>query len=120
MANSIVHRVTMGESWTGQIPVKNQMGESFIAVATNTPFYDDDKNLVGIICVSSDLRPFQEARVASLSSLRHSEGDSSFSSRAKSTMTTKLGLDSQQPLQAAIASKISNLVSLYGCNVNVG
>ena len=119
MAKDIIHRVTMGESWTGQIPVKNKMGQSFIAVATNTPFYDDDDNLVGIICVSSDSRPFQEASVASLSSLRPSEADSSFS-RAKSTVTTKLGLDSQQPLQAAIASKISNLVSLFVCNVKFG
>ncbi|RYQ85210.1 hypothetical protein Ahy_B10g104713 [Arachis hypogaea] len=46
LADDIVNRVVMGESWTGQ----NKMGEQFLAVATNTPFYDDDGSLVGIIC----------------------------------------------------------------------
>ncbi|XWS14209.1 hypothetical protein CRYUN_Cryun36dG0103400 [Craigia yunnanensis] len=109
VAHNIVHRVIMGESWTGQFPVKNKMGERFSAVVTNTPFYDDDGSLVGIICVSSDSRPFKEMRV-SLSAERHPEGDSTFS-RSKNAVSAKLGLDPQQPLQAAIASKITNLAS---------
>ncbi|XP_021290983.1 uncharacterized protein LOC110421666 [Herrania umbratica] len=109
VAHNIFHRVTMGESWTGQFPVKNKMGERFSAVATNTPFYDDDGSLVGIICVSTDSRPFQEMRVA-LSAERQPEGDSTFS-RSKNAVSAKLGLDPQQPLQTAIASKITNLAS---------
>lgn len=107
IATNIVQRVTMGESWTGQIPVKNKMGERFSAVATNTPFYDDDGTLIGIICVSSDSRPFQEKKDG-FTDAKHSEGFS----RPISTVTTKLGLDPQQPLKVAIASKISNLVGL--------
>jgi hypothetical protein len=99
----------MGEKWTGKFPVKNKMAERFTAVATNTPLYDDDGALVGIICVSSDSRPFQEMEVA-LSDSRNLETESSHR-RPKNTVMTKLGLDSQQPLQAAVASKISNLVS---------
>ncbi|XLU45215.1 hypothetical protein S245_040029, partial [Arachis hypogaea] len=38
LADDIVNHVVMGESWTGQ----NKMGEQFLAVATNTPFCDDD------------------------------------------------------------------------------
>lgn len=99
----------MGEKWIGQFPAKNKMGEKFLAVATNTPFYDDDGSLVGIICVSSDSRPFLEMRVP-FSGVKHFETDSG-SSSLKSSVTTKLGLDSQQPLQVGLASKISNLVS---------
>ncbi|KAG6664181.1 hypothetical protein CIPAW_02G074800 [Carya illinoinensis] len=111
MANNVVHRVSMGESWTGQIPVKNKMGDRFSAVSTNTPFYDDDGTLVGIICVSSDSRSFQEMRVEP-SGVKNSEPDSSFSRpRSGLTITNKLGLDPQQPLQVAITSKISNLAS---------
>ena len=105
VAHNIVHRVIMGESWTGQFPLKNKMGERFSAVATNTPFYDDDGSLVGIICVSSDSQPLKVA----LSAERQAEGDSTFS-RSKNAVSAKLGLDPQQPLQAAIASKITNLV----------
>ncbi|KAF8401308.1 hypothetical protein HHK36_012241 [Tetracentron sinense] len=109
VANDVIHRVTMGESWTGQFPVKNKLGERFLAIATNTPFYDDEGKLVGIICVSSDSRPFREMRVA-LSDTKPSEAHSSFS-RPRSSHTNKLGLDPQQPLQVAIASKISNLAA---------
>lgn len=110
VASDIVHRVEMGESWTGQFPVKNKGGERFLVVATNTPFYDDDGALVGLICVSTDSRPFQEAQsVVSVS--RDLENESSLS-RPRSIASAKLGLDLQQPLQAAIASKISDLVSI--------
>lgn len=108
--SNIVHRVSKGESWTGQIPVKNKRGDRFLAVATNTPFYDDDGSLIGIICVSHDSRPFIEAQAAA-SEMSDLETSSSFS-RAKTTVAEKLGLDQQQPLQAAIASKISNLVGI--------
>ncbi|XP_062174578.1 uncharacterized protein LOC133879798 isoform X3 [Alnus glutinosa] len=111
LANNIVQRVRMGESWTGQIPVKKKTGDKFLAVTTSTPLYDDDGTLVGIICVSTDWQPFQEMR-DSLSGVKHSEPDSSVSRpRTGVTITNKLGLDSQQPLQVAIASKISNLAS---------
>lgn len=109
LAHNIMQSVFHGENWTGQFPVKNKMGERFTIVATNTPFCDDDGSVVGVICVSSDARPFLSARVAP-SGHRASEGDSGFS-RSRSAVASKLGLDTQQPLQTAIASKISNLVS---------
>ncbi|CAI9776196.1 unnamed protein product [Fraxinus pennsylvanica] len=108
-ASDIMHRVAMGEGWTGQFPVKTKRGDRFLAVATNTPFYDDDGTLVGIICVSSDSRPFLEAKAA-MSRAKNLETDSSCS-RPRSIASSKLGLDPQQPLQVAIASKISNFAS---------
>ncbi|KAH6808604.1 PAS domain-containing protein tyrosine kinase family protein [Perilla frutescens var. frutescens] len=109
MAVEILQRVRMGENWTGMFPVKNKRGERFSIVATNTPFYDDDGTFVGVICVSSDSRPFEEAN-AVMSAQRGLENDSSFS-RSRNVASAKLGLDPQQPLQVAIASKISNLAS---------
>ncbi|XP_062108799.1 uncharacterized protein LOC133819543 [Humulus lupulus] len=106
-ANNIVKRVTVGENWTGQFPVKNKTGERILAVVTNTPFYDDDGALIGVICVSSDSQPFREMVVSQVDGKQHSE--STF--RPRNTVTTKLGLDPEQPLQTAIASKITNLAS---------
>ncbi|KAL5989377.1 hypothetical protein ACLOJK_010267 [Asimina triloba] len=68
IASNIINRITMGESWTGQFPVKNKSGDHFFAVATNTPFYDDDGHLVGVICVSSDSRLFQDIRLGTIPS----------------------------------------------------
>ncbi|KAK9161751.1 hypothetical protein Syun_008092 [Stephania yunnanensis] len=110
VVTNIIQRITMGESWTGQFPVKNKLGEWFIAVATNTPFYDDDGTLVGIICVSSDARPFQEMQIPFSVSTKSSDVDFMLS-RARSSSMSKMGVPSQQPLQVAIASKLSNLAS---------
>ncbi|GMN55159.1 hypothetical protein TIFTF001_024286 [Ficus carica] len=106
VANNIVQRVSMGESWTGQFPVKNKKGDRFVIVATNTPFYDDDGTLFGIICVSSDSRPFREMGIEQADA-KHSES----LNRPQSAVSTKLGLDPEQSFQAAIASKITTLAS---------
>ncbi|XP_055814192.1 uncharacterized protein LOC129883576 isoform X2 [Solanum dulcamara] len=107
-ANNIVRRVIRGESWTGQFPVKNKQGDRFLVVATDTPFYDDDGTLLGVICISSDMRPFKESGLMSMGG-KQLEADTRF--RARTPASSKLGLDPQQPLQTAIASKISNLAS---------
>ena len=112
VANDVTLRVMGGENWTGQLPVKNKMGQKFMVVATNTPFYDDGA-LVGIICVSSDSRPFQELKVLLASGSKQQDADSN-TIRSRIPVSAKLGLDPQQPLQIAIASKLSNLVSLFG------
>ncbi|KAK2448531.1 PAS domain-containing protein tyrosine kinase family protein [Trifolium repens] len=109
LASDIVNRVKMGECWTGQFPVKNKMGDRFVVVATNTPFYDDDGSLIGIICVSSDSRPFLENIVPF--SVGKNEAKDSGVNFPRIGITNKLGLDPQQPLQNALASKISNLAT---------
>ncbi|KAG5005929.1 hypothetical protein JHK85_024471 [Glycine max] len=111
LANDVFNHVKRGESWRGQLPVKNKRGDRFYAVTTNTPFYDDDDgSLVGVICVSCDSRPFLETRIP-LSGVENAEPDSGLNGRRRSSISDKLGLDSKQPLQAALASKISNLAS---------
>ncbi|KAG7013685.1 Serine/threonine-protein kinase EDR1 [Cucurbita argyrosperma subsp. argyrosperma] len=109
VANDVTLRVMGGENWTGQLPVKNKMGQKFMVVATNTPFYDDGA-LVGIICVSSDSRPFQELKILLASGSKPQDADSN-TIRSRIPVSAKLGLDPQQPLQVAIASKLSNLAS---------
>ncbi|GAB2265728.1 hypothetical protein Dimus_000766 [Dionaea muscipula] len=109
VADHIVQRVMMGERWTGHFPVKNKLGKRFLAIATDTPFYDDDGSLIGIIIVSSDSRPFQEMKMI-MEDMKGLDTDPG-SSRSRSTATAKLALDSEQPFPTAIASKITNLAS---------
>ncbi|XP_059287321.1 uncharacterized protein LOC132040683 [Lycium ferocissimum] len=107
-ANNIVHQVKRGESWTELFPVKNKQGDKFVVVVSTTPLYDDDDNFVGVISVTSDVRHFQETGLASMG-VKQLETDTRF--RARTLASSKLGVDPQQPLQVAIASKISNLAS---------
>ncbi|CAD5163403.1 unnamed protein product [Musa acuminata subsp. malaccensis] len=115
IASNMVHRTTMGESWTGKFPVKNKSGERFLAIATNTPFYDDDDSLVGIICVSSDSRSFQDVGSPPIS-IKPRASVCSNASRPRINLINKLGSD-QQPFQVSIASKITNLASKVTCKV---
>ncbi|KAL4592416.1 hypothetical protein LXL04_005410 [Taraxacum kok-saghyz] len=99
LAEAILQRTAKGENWSGQFPVKNKRGESFHVMASNTPFRDENGTLIGVICVSSDTRPYVEMKpLATISAPRR-------------IASAKLGLDPQQPLQTAIASKISNLAT---------
>lgn len=117
VAQNITRRCGCGESWTGEFPVKNKAGDRFSVVTTMSPFYDDDGSLIGIICITNDAALFQDPRV-SQAKTRGQEGETSFSRVAsklgldsKEAVVSKLGLDSQQPIQVAIKSKISDLVS---------
>ncbi|KAF8667610.1 hypothetical protein HU200_052814 [Digitaria exilis] len=118
VVNDIFRRISMGESWTGKFPVKNREGDRFSAVATNTPFYDEDGSLVGIICVSSDsrrleqifCRPPTSARPQPESSRTSCDGSCSNSSR-KTNLLNRSPFDPQQPLQSTLASKITNLAT---------
>lgn len=108
-ASKIISRVVQGESWTGVFPVKNKEGKRFQILATDTPFYDDDGKLIGLICVSSDSQPIQEVLDAPLV-VNQAEVNSAFH-QLKCTAASKLGLDPKQPLQSAITSQLSNMVS---------
>lgn len=120
VVNDIFRRISLGESWTGKFPVKNRAGDRFSAVATNTPFYDEDGSLVGIVCVSSDLRTMEEIISGpSICSRPHPESSRTYceascsNSNRKASLLSRSPFDSQQPLQSTIASKITNLVSSY-------
>ncbi|KFK26593.1 hypothetical protein AALP_AA8G268900 [Arabis alpina] len=127
VAQNITRRCSSGESWTGEFPVKNKAGERFSVVTTISPFYDDDGSLIGIICITNDSALFQDPRV-SPAKTRGQDGETSFSRAtnsvasklgldSKEAVVSKLGLDPQQPIQVAIASKISDLASKVGNKV---
>ncbi|KAG8048968.1 hypothetical protein GUJ93_ZPchr0009g802 [Zizania palustris] len=118
VVNDIFRRSSLGESWTGKFPVKNRAGDRFAAVATNTPFYDEDGSFVGIICLSSDLRAMEEiVSGPSISARPHPESSRTYCEASCSNSNHKISLlsrspfDSQQPLQSTIASKITNLAT---------
>lgn len=49
IASNIVDRVSMGESRAGHFLGRTKRGDRLLILATNTPFYDDDGTLIGII-----------------------------------------------------------------------
>lgn len=113
LGHSILNQtLSVRESWTGKFPTKTKNHARLEVIATNSPFYDDNGNLIGVICVSNDSRPFEDMSSALLAAQKV-EADLSTISRPRRIASAKLGLNPQQPLQVAIASKISDLVSMY-------
>ncbi|KAJ0249649.1 Serine-threonine/tyrosine-protein kinase [Hirschfeldia incana] len=117
-AMNIAQRCFNGESWTGEFPVRNKSGHRFSAVTTCSPFYDDAGSLVGIISLTSNAAPYLHPSI-SLAKLKAKQGETNSSSvssfvsklglESKGAVLSKLGLGSHQPMQAALASKISDL-----------
>src|SRR5918999_246208 len=54
-AEEIMSELRAGRSWSGEFVVQRKDGSVFPAMVTDTPVYDDQGTLVGIIGVSTDL-----------------------------------------------------------------
>lgn len=54
-AREIMERLKKGESWSGNFEVQKKDGTKFTAMITNSPIYDENKKLSGIIGISTDI-----------------------------------------------------------------
>lgn len=52
---AIMEQLKRGQSWSGQYRVKNKKGESFLAHVHDSPFYNQQGEIAGIIGVSRDI-----------------------------------------------------------------
>jgi hypothetical protein len=121
-AKIVIQNIFMGKCWRGKFPVKNKAGERFFISVHNTPLYDDDGSLVGLICLSLDVRILEEIYSPSDSAESYpSTAKSQFhaNNQPKSGSLSTDSLHSQQPLQSAITSKIVTLVSCIRNKVHI-
>ncbi len=51
----IVETLKQGQTWSGELLVRHKDGTEFPALVTNSPFYDENGEFIGIIGVSSDI-----------------------------------------------------------------
>jgi len=65
-AVEIMRQLQEGKSWSGEFLVQRKDGTTFLAMVTDSPIYDENGTLVGIVGVSFDLteRKRVEARLA--------------------------------------------------------
>ncbi|XP_047071882.1 dual specificity protein kinase splA-like isoform X1 [Lolium rigidum] len=113
-ANIVIQNIFMGKCFRGKFPVKNKSGERFFIVVNNTPLYDDDGSLIGLICLSLDVRTLQEVFSPSATGQSfESSAKPNFhvNNRPKSGSQNRGSFDSQQPLQSTITSKITTFAT---------
>jgi PAS domain S-box-containing protein len=60
-AEEIMSELMAGRSWSGEFVVRRKDGSIFPAMVTDTPVYDEQGTLVGIIGVSTDLTELKKA-----------------------------------------------------------
>ncbi|GJU85709.1 PAS domain-containing protein tyrosine kinase family protein [Tanacetum coccineum] len=102
LATLIVQRAAKGESWSEEFPMRNRNWERFTVITTVSPSHDERGTLNGVVCVCADTSPFRELRLGS-----------SVSAPWRISLA-KFRLDTIQPLQTAISSKISNMILMWG------
>lgn len=51
----IMEYVYAGQSWSGEFMVENRKGHAFHAIITNTPYYNEQGQMAGIIGISTDI-----------------------------------------------------------------
>jgi diguanylate cyclase (GGDEF)-like protein/PAS domain S-box-containing protein len=68
-AAEIMEEIRAGKSWSGEFEVRRRDGTSFPAMVTDTPVYDEQGEMVGIIGVSTDITERKKVEEA----LRESE-----------------------------------------------
>ncbi|KAM0929455.1 hypothetical protein ACQ4PT_001533 [Festuca glaucescens] len=112
-ANIVIQNIFMGKCFRGKFPVKNKSGERFFIVVNNTPLYDDDGSLIGLICLSLDVRTLEEVFSPSATEFFQSSAKPNFhdNNRPKSGSQNKGSFDPQQPLQSGITSKITTFAT---------
>ena len=54
-ATEIMQQLLLGYSWSGEQVVKKKNGDELEVFVTNSPYYDQHKNILGIIGVSNDI-----------------------------------------------------------------
>jgi PAS domain S-box-containing protein len=60
-ASEIMNRLSRGESWSGEFLVRRRDGETFPAMVTDTPIYDDAGAIIGVVGVSVDITESKRA-----------------------------------------------------------
>jgi PAS domain S-box-containing protein len=69
-AEEIMSELRAGRSWSGEFVVQRKDGRTFPAMVTDTPVYDEQGTLVGIIGVSTDLTELKRTEELRLSEER--------------------------------------------------
>ncbi|KAJ9706613.1 hypothetical protein PVL29_001866 [Vitis rotundifolia] len=99
----IMEKLTNGQSWSGQFPLKKRSGEIFMAIVTKSPLYEDG-DFVGVITVSSDAALFNNI---TSQNPRTYEDHANCQCRVRELNLKKI----QWQSQPQIASSVSNLAS---------
>lgn len=115
VAAKVRERISMGQCWAGQLPMKKKSGEVFTAMVTDSPYYNEDGSLSGIVEVSYDARSFSQNPVPTGDEEPVYEGGSQGSQHQQpkllpfATAITNLASKVTSKVQSTVVSKVSRM-----------
>jgi len=97
-ASEIMKNLSEGKSWTGEFYVKRKDGSSFPAFVTDTPIFDLNGQLTGIIGVSSDISQRKQLESDMLKAKEQAEE----SDRLKSAFLANMSHEIRTPMNGIL------------------
>ncbi|HKO99803.1 MAG TPA: ATP-binding protein [Pyrinomonadaceae bacterium] len=104
-ANEILERLRLGESWSGEFPVRRRDGSQLPVLVTNSPIISDSGELIGIVGVSVDnteRRRAEEERETLLQREREARAEAEEANRLKDEFLATLSHELRNPLNVVI------------------
>ncbi|KAK9143500.1 hypothetical protein Syun_012900 [Stephania yunnanensis] len=111
LIEEIMKRLSTGQSWSGQFPLKKRSGEIFTGLVTKSPLYENGE-LVSIVVVSSDAAYFNIMN--SKQGIQHQE-QAPASLQERKPDVKKIQWNLQPPITTVpqISSSVSNVTKVF-------